>query len=114
MLSWQLLIVLDRYAAAMGAWLWGGITICLLTYTFMLLSDRWLAQWINEGPTADSHYYGTVYGLLCTGFLVCAITSSFLLSEGSVRAGSGLHVKCVHHLVHAPLAWFEQTVSGRM
>eukprot|EP00656_Telonema_subtile_P005076 TRINITY_DN12303_c0_g1_i2.p1 TRINITY_DN12303_c0_g1~~TRINITY_DN12303_c0_g1_i2.p1 ORF type:complete len:771 (+),score=156.87 TRINITY_DN12303_c0_g1_i2:1-2313(+) len=105
---------LGKYVTEMGPWLGSGIFVCLLTYTFMLLSDRWIALWIDAGVDADTSYYARVYGLLCTGFLVCAVCSSLLLSEGGVRAGRGMHTACLDRLVHAPLEWFEATSCGRI
>lgn len=92
---------------------------CACAYTFMGLSDRWLAQWVMEahggaGSAASSGGYAGVYLGLSLGYLVMMLLASFFFNEGSAHAGKALHCECLSHILHAPVSWFEETPSGRI
>lgn len=88
-----------------------GSLICVGTYVAMAGADRLLAVWLRNNEESGLLQ---AYGALCGVFMLGMVVSSLLFSIGGVRAGRTLHHACVTHLMHAPLAWFEQTPSGRI
>jgi ABC-type multidrug transport system fused ATPase/permease subunit len=55
-----------------------------------------------------------VYILMAALSLSCVLVSGMAFAEGGVRASRTLHTLCLGRLLHAPVAWFQRTPSGRI
>eukprot|EP00928_Gymnodinium_smaydae_P037927 TRINITY_DN26270_c0_g2_i1.p1 TRINITY_DN26270_c0_g2~~TRINITY_DN26270_c0_g2_i1.p1 ORF type:complete len:1319 (+),score=256.05 TRINITY_DN26270_c0_g2_i1:487-3957(+) len=92
--------------------------VMVLAYLAMVFADRWLAVWIYEadsvaeGEVVDALYPG-VYAAGTLGHVVLLVFASVLFAEAGMRASKTLHLDCLTRVLRAPLAWFEDTPSGR-
>eukprot|EP01061_Rhynchopus_euleeides_P018502 TRINITY_DN3062_c0_g1_i3.p1 TRINITY_DN3062_c0_g1~~TRINITY_DN3062_c0_g1_i3.p1 ORF type:complete len:1469 (+),score=596.87 TRINITY_DN3062_c0_g1_i3:157-4563(+) len=125
------------YVKAMGLnCLWGSI-LCLMAYVTMGFGDRWLSEWIQrqddyrndqERIAADpaltqldatksepnERLFAPVYGGSCVTMVLLMVASTYFMGKGTTRASKTLHDTVMTRLLHAPVAWFQETPSGRI
>ena len=83
----------------------------------MAASDNWLAYWVDQKETKgelNDVPYARTYGLICLAFFVLSQIGSISFAWAAVRASRELHHQCLVTLLHAPLAWYDETPSGRI
>lgn len=91
------------------------VATMVAAYLALCFADRWLAVWSTASRTAeniDSVYPG-VYAAASLGHVFLLTASSVLFAEAGMRASKSLHMNCLIRILKAPMAWFEDTPSGR-
>lgn len=77
----------------------------------MAFADRWLAVWVESDE--DDAIYPGIYACGTLMHSICMTLASLMMAEASFRASTTLHFDCLIRVLKAPLAWFEDTPSGR-
>jgi ABC-type multidrug transport system fused ATPase/permease subunit len=109
--------VVTKYIASMGNGLFSlALGVTALCYGCMAASDNFLAHWVErkKDENLDDKPYALVYGMLCFAFFLLSQLGTLLLAYAAVRASRSLHQQCLVTLLHAPLAWYDHTPSGRI
>uniref|UniRef100_H2Z8G3 Uncharacterized protein n=1 Tax=Ciona savignyi TaxID=51511 RepID=H2Z8G3_CIOSA len=103
-----------------------GFFLCFLICMFFIVQNAaqvyaniWLSDWSNDELNPDGTQNGTeirlaVYGSL--GFIqgIFVVAESVFLYVAALGASRILHEKMLHHLLLAPVRFFDQTPIGRI
>ncbi|PSR76546.1 P-loop containing nucleoside triphosphate hydrolase protein [Coniella lustricola] len=77
----------------------------------------WVSYWIDNtgsGHAKDVSFYLGVYVALSLGALLCDAAVFLVYANGGWQAARTLHATFVRSVLHAPLAWFKNTPTGRV
>uniref|UniRef100_F6PGX9 Uncharacterized protein n=1 Tax=Ciona intestinalis TaxID=7719 RepID=F6PGX9_CIOIN len=103
-----------------------GFFLCFLICAFFILqngaqiySNIWLSEWSNDPLNPDGTQNGTeirlaVYGGLGLVQGLIVVVESIILYVGALGASRVLHETMLHHLLLAPVRFFDQTPIGRI
>ncbi|XP_078487497.1 multidrug resistance-associated protein 1-like isoform X1 [Ciona intestinalis] len=103
-----------------------GFFLCFLICAFFILqngaqiySNIWLSEWSNDPLNPDGTQNGTeirlaVYGSLGLVQGLIVVVESIILYVGALGASRVLHETMLHHLLLAPVRFFDQTPIGRI
>eukprot|EP00931_Biecheleriopsis_adriatica_P044952 TRINITY_DN25767_c0_g1_i1.p1 TRINITY_DN25767_c0_g1~~TRINITY_DN25767_c0_g1_i1.p1 ORF type:complete len:1310 (-),score=227.04 TRINITY_DN25767_c0_g1_i1:187-4071(-) len=109
--------VYTNFFRAMGFPIAGvSVFTMVAAYLALCFADRWLAVWSEASRKDDdvNPIYPGVYAAASLGHIVLLVCSSTLFAEAGMRASKSLHWNCLVKVLKAPIAWFEDTPSGRI
>eukprot|EP00930_Biecheleria_cincta_P037305 TRINITY_DN25591_c0_g1_i2.p1 TRINITY_DN25591_c0_g1~~TRINITY_DN25591_c0_g1_i2.p1 ORF type:complete len:1288 (-),score=217.38 TRINITY_DN25591_c0_g1_i2:195-4058(-) len=88
----------------------------IAAYLALCFADRWLAVWstASRKDAGIDPVYPGVYAAASLGHVLLLTASSILFAEAGMRASRSLHMNCLVRVLKAPMAWFEDTPSGRI
>jgi len=106
--------VYGKFLKAMGPGLtFFSVLSLILAYLAMVFADRWLSLWVTESENDDGPLYPVVYASATLFHAIAMNVASLLFAEAGMRASKTLHFDCLIRVLKAPMAWFEDTPSGR-
>lgn len=112
--------LLNFFKAAGGLFFWNTYYfIVIVGEVLYALCNWWLGRWSQEYDVKDPRdvsvtFWLGMYVFLMWVQLMCYNTSNFFWTLGAIRASKNLHASLVHHILHAPLRFLDQTPTGRI
>ncbi|KAJ3100111.1 hypothetical protein HDU97_002493 [Phlyctochytrium planicorne] len=130
--SVKLGVYVDYFRAAGGWWLVMAILVVMVAGRFTnIASSYWIREWTNrlnetvvgedeiwsaEGKDSkkDALYFVNVYLLLSLTWVFLYAMVVVVRSIGSYAASKHYHARLIHHILHAPMRFFDTTPIGRI
>merc|ERR1711871_1187976 len=86
-----------------------------LTEAIQISTNYWLSVWSTDATdgTVDSAMYLGVYAGMTICSLLAYFTVQYSFARGAILAATQLHATMMKAILHAPMAWFDTTPSGR-
>ena len=100
----------------------GGFLTCLLLILVLFLwqalkiyADIWLGYWGEHQKEKSNTYFFTIYALISIGSTLFNYLRTRIITSGSLKCSTNLHLKMIISLLRAPINLFHDTVpKGRI
>jgi ABC-type multidrug transport system fused ATPase/permease subunit len=95
----------------------GGFLICLLLIivlfiwqTLKIIADVWLGYWGEHQKERTNNYFFGIYVSITIGSTLFNYLRTRLITSGSLKCSTNLHIKMITSLIRAPINLFHDTV----
>eukprot|EP00931_Biecheleriopsis_adriatica_P072928 TRINITY_DN47307_c0_g1_i1.p1 TRINITY_DN47307_c0_g1~~TRINITY_DN47307_c0_g1_i1.p1 ORF type:complete len:1336 (-),score=247.97 TRINITY_DN47307_c0_g1_i1:137-4120(-) len=95
------------------AFFFGLMLVYCIMYGTLGTRDWWMSVWA-DADGGDQSMYITLFVVFGLSHVAVVILACVLIGSFAKAAGQNLHADCVHHLLHAPMSYFDRTPSGRI